>query len=110
MKLGGVAAIELSAAKLLMSQAQPPMPGMQSPASAAPETSKADFTLRIAPVTVELTPTRIISTIGYNGTSPGPVLRMKEGKQVTVDVINDTDTPEFVPWPGLFIPPAVDGT
>jgi len=60
MKFGGVAAIELGAARLLMSQAQP---GMQS-AAASQETSKADFTLRIAPVTVELTPTRIISTIG----------------------------------------------
>lgn len=77
MKFGGIAAIELGAARLLMSQAQPAMPGM-APA-AAQEISKADFTLRIAPVTVELTPTRIISTIGYNGTAPGPVLRMKEG-------------------------------
>ncbi|MBZ5660635.1 MAG: multicopper oxidase domain-containing protein [Acidobacteriia bacterium] len=107
-KFGGVAAIELGAARLLMSQAQPAMPGMQ--ASAAPqETSKADITLRIAPVTVELTPTRILSTIGYNGTSPGPILRMQEGKQVTVDVFNDTDTPELVHWHGLFIPSEVDG-
>jgi FtsP/CotA-like multicopper oxidase with cupredoxin domain len=107
-KLGGVAAIELSAARLLMSQAQPSMPGMQ-PAGAAKEASKADFTLRIAPVTVELAPTRIISTIGYNGTSPGPILRMKEGKPVIVEVINDTDVPELVHWHGLFLPPGVDG-
>src|ERR1700722_1831179 len=111
MKFGGVAAIELGAARLLMSQARPGMPGMagmDSPAGPQ-EGSKADFTLRIAPVTVELTPTRIISTIGYNGTSPGPVLRMKEGKPVTVDVINETDVPELVHWHGLFIPPEVDG-
>ena len=109
MKFGGVAAIELSAAKLLMSKAQQPgMPGMQA-SSGAPENSKADFTLRIAPVTVELTPTRIISTIGYHGTSPGPILRMKEGKPVSVDVINDTDVPELVHWHGLSIPAEVDG-
>jgi FtsP/CotA-like multicopper oxidase with cupredoxin domain len=107
-KFGGVAVVELGAASLLASQAQQGMPGMQ-PAAAAQETSKADFTLRIAPVTVELTPTRILSTIGYNGTSPGPVLRMKEGKPVTVDVINETDVPELVHWHGLFIPPEVDG-
>ena len=107
-KFGGVAAIELGAARLLMSQAQPGMPGAQASA-AGPEASQADITLRIAPVTVELTPTRIVSTIGYNGTSPGPVLRMQEGKQVTVDVINDTDIPELVHWHGLFIPPEVDG-
>jgi len=107
-KFGGAAAIELSAASMLMSQAQQGMPGMQASAP-APEGAKADFTLRIAPVTVQLTPSRIISTIGYNGTSPGPLLRMKEGKQVTVDVINDTDVPELVHWHGLFIPGDVDG-
>src|ERR1700682_6016144 len=104
-KFGGVAAIELGAARLLMSQMQP---GMQSNAQAT-DATKPDFTLRIAPVVVELTPTRTVSTIGYNGTSPGPLLRMREGKPVTVEVINDTDVPELVHWHGLFIPPEVDG-
>ena len=79
-----------------------------SPTSAPP--GKADLTLRIAPVTVELDRAHILSTTGYNGSAPGPVLRFKEGKPVTVDVINDTDTPEFVHWHGLLIPPEVDGT
>ena len=48
---------------------------------------------RIAPVTVELAGNRVISTIGYNGMSPGPVLKMKEGVPVTIDVINETDVP-----------------
>ena len=69
----------------------------------------ADITLRIAPVTVELAPDRILSTIGYNGTAPGPVIRMKEGKPVTVTVINETDTPELVHWHGFQIPSDVDG-
>jgi FtsP/CotA-like multicopper oxidase with cupredoxin domain len=107
-KFGGIAALELGAAKLLMSQAQSAMPGMRSN-PAGPETSPADFTLRIAPATVELTPNRIISTIGYNGTAPGPLLRMREGKPVTVDVMNETDVPELVHWHGLFIPAEVDG-
>ena len=107
-KLGGVAALELGAAKLLKSQAQPALSGAQAN-PAASENSKPDFTLRIAPVTVELTPTRIISTIGYNGTSPGPLLRMREGKPVAVDVLNDTDVPELVHWHGLLIPAEVDG-
>ena len=73
------------------------------------DTSKADYTLRIAPVTVELAPDHILSTIGYNDTSPGPVLRMREGKTVSVDVINDTDVPELVHWHGMLIPSDVDG-
>ena len=60
-------------------------------------------------MTVELAPDRVISTIGYNGTSPGPVLRMREGVPVTVDVVNDTDVPEQVHWHGLLIPAEVDG-
>src|SRR6202171_6729620 len=104
-KFGGVAAIELGAARLLMSQMQP---GMQSNAQAT-DAKNPDFTVRSAPVLVELTPTRTVSTIGYNGTSPGPLLRMREGKPVTVEVINDTDVPELVHWHGLFIPPEVDG-
>ncbi len=73
-------------------------------------TAKPDYTLRISPVAVELDRSRIISTIGYNGTAPGPILRMREGKPVTVEVINETDSPELVHWHGMLIPPDVDGT
>jgi FtsP/CotA-like multicopper oxidase with cupredoxin domain len=69
----------------------------------------ADITLRIAPVAVEIAPSHFISTIGYNGISPGPILRMREGKPVTVDVINDTDAAERVHWHGLFLPSEIDG-
>lgn len=70
---------------------------------------KADFTLRIGPVAVELAPKRITRTIGYNGSSPGPVLRMKEGAPVTIDVFNDTADSELVHWHGLHIPSLSDG-
>ena len=82
---------------------------MQMGAGAPAETTKADYTLRIAPVTVELSPDHILSTTGYNDSSPGPVLRMREGKTVSVDVINDTDVPELVHWHGMLIPSEVDG-
>lgn len=69
----------------------------------------ADLTLRIGPVLVDVAEDRTISTIGYNGGSPGPLIRLKEGKPVAVEIINDTDTPEFVHWHGQLIPAAVDG-
>src|SRR6202163_2721160 len=72
------------------------------------DAAKTDFTLQIAPITVELAPNRIISTIGYNGASPGPRLRMKEGVPVTVNVVNNTDVPEFVHFHGLLIRSDVD--
>jgi len=75
-----------------------------------PPAGKADFTLRIGPVGVELAPRKVTKTIGYNGTSPGPLLRMKEGQPVTIDVFNDTGDPEIVHWHGFHIPSNVDGS
>jgi FtsP/CotA-like multicopper oxidase with cupredoxin domain len=78
-------------------------------AQVAPENPKADITLRISPVEMEIAPRRTIKTIGYNGSVPGPVLRVRQGQPVTVDVHNETATPEVVHWHGLFIPSEVDG-
>ena len=80
------------------------------PGTTAVPTGGVDVNLRIAPVTVELSRTHILSTIGYNGSAPAPLLRLKEGKPLTVNVVNDTDSPELVHWHGMLIPPDVDGT
>jgi FtsP/CotA-like multicopper oxidase with cupredoxin domain len=72
--------------------------------------AKSDFAIRIAPVRLELAPGNVIETVGYNGVAPGPILRMREGKRVTVDVRNDTDVPELVHWHGQFVPSDVDGS
>jgi FtsP/CotA-like multicopper oxidase with cupredoxin domain len=82
-----------------------PARGLQTVSSDA----KPDFTIRIAPVSIEIAPKRTIKTTGYNGSVPGPVLRMDEGRPVTIDVHNDTSTPELVHWHGLFAPSEVDG-
>jgi FtsP/CotA-like multicopper oxidase with cupredoxin domain len=34
---------------------------------------------------------------------------MREGQRVAVEVVNDTDVPEYVHWHGLFVPSDVDG-
>ena len=70
----------------------------------------ADITLRISSVSLEIAPGKSIKTTGYNGSVPGPVLRVPEGKPVTVAVQNDTSVPELVHWHGLFIPSEVDGS
>jgi len=84
--------------------------GAMSPLNSVAAASKSDITLRIAPVRLELAPGTVIETVGYNGTAPGPVLRMREGRRVTIDVHNDTDVPELVHWHGQFVPPDVDGS
>jgi FtsP/CotA-like multicopper oxidase with cupredoxin domain len=68
------------------------------PAVSPSESAAADYTLHIEASPVEIAPKRIISITTYNGQFPGPLLRFKEGQQVTVDVFNDTDTPEQLHW------------
>ena len=69
----------------------------------------ANYTLHIKVAPVEIAPKRIISTTTYNGQFPGPLLRFKEGEQTTVDVYNETETPEQLHWHGQMVPVDVDG-
>ena len=79
----------------------------QEPAS--PMGDPADYTLTIAVKPIELAPNRILSTTTYNGQFPGPLLRLKEGQQVTIDIHNQTDRPEQLHWHGQFVSTDVDG-
>jgi FtsP/CotA-like multicopper oxidase with cupredoxin domain len=83
-----------------------PMGGAARP---QPGSGRADHTIRIRTGLIELGPDSTVSTTTYDGIFPGPLLRLTEGKRVTVDVFNDTDTPEQLHWHGQFLPPDVDG-
>ena len=74
-----------------------------------PETAPADYILRIASTPVEIAPKHIVSTIAYNGQFPGPLLRFKEGQAASVEVHNDTDSPEQLHWHGQMVPADLDG-
>jgi len=93
----------------------PGLPSSNAPTSnrtgvgAAQDSERADFDLRIARGLVELADDQIVSTTLYNGQFPGPLIRLKEGQRVVVDVHNDTDTPELVHWHGQWLPSDVDG-
>src|SRR6202166_4928499 len=69
----------------------------------------ADYPLTIATKPLEIAPKRILSTTTYNGQFPGPLLRFKEGQQVTVDIYNETDSPEQLHWHGQMVPTDIDG-
>ena len=47
--------------------------------------------------------------IGYNGASPGPVLRFKEGEDVTINVTNNLSESTSIHWHGLILPYQQDG-
>ncbi len=69
----------------------------------------ADITLRIGDITLELAPRRTVRTLAYNGQVPGPTLRARRGKPLTVDIWNDTREEDIVHWHGFHIPSDVDG-
>jgi FtsP/CotA-like multicopper oxidase with cupredoxin domain len=74
---------------------------------AAPNVS---YKLLIDLISLEIAPKTIIKTTAYNGSAPGPLLRMKEGERVTIEVTNRTNEAEIVHWHGLRIPSEVDGS
>jgi len=69
----------------------------------------SDYSLRIAPLRLELAPGKMIDTFAYNGTVPGPVLRLREGRQISIDIRNDTDIDDIIHWHGLYLPSVADG-
>jgi FtsP/CotA-like multicopper oxidase with cupredoxin domain len=71
--------------------------------------TSVDYTLHIRAAPIEIAQNRIISALTYNGQFPGPLLRFKEGRQVTIDIFNDTETPEQLHWHGQKVPVDVDG-
>ena len=58
---------------------------------------------------LELAPGKAIETFAYNGMGPGPVLRLREGRQVSIDIRNDTDVDDIIHWHGLYVPSEADG-
>jgi FtsP/CotA-like multicopper oxidase with cupredoxin domain len=98
----------LASSTLVSTLASRPGFSQQSDSMAQAEAA-ADYTIKIDASPVEIAPKHFISTTTYNGQFPGPLLRVKEGQQVTVVVFNDTDTPEQLHWHGQMVPVEVDG-
>jgi FtsP/CotA-like multicopper oxidase with cupredoxin domain len=64
----------------------------------------ADHSLTIKPCTIEISPGVNIKTIAYNGQVPGPLLRLRQGVPVTIDVANQTENAEIV-FTGMALQP-----
>jgi FtsP/CotA-like multicopper oxidase with cupredoxin domain len=82
------------------------MPGSAAPVAGIPS---PDFKLEIAPYLFEASPKHRYQTVAYNGQVPGPLLRMKQGREITVEVHNKSADPEIVHFHGLFLPSEIDG-
>jgi FtsP/CotA-like multicopper oxidase with cupredoxin domain len=85
------------------------MRAMQTPAASTPDQAAADYVLHIENSPIEIARNQIVSATTYNGQFPGPLLRFKEGREVTIEIHNDTDTPEQLHWHGQKVAVNVDG-
>ena len=73
-----------------------------------PTVSGSDITLRIARQTMIIDGHRS-AAIGVNGTVPAPLIRLREGQTVRLNVINELDEDSSIHWHGLLVPPQHDG-
>ena len=99
--LGGTAAL----ASYFPAWAQPVSSGLTTP---LPTVSGNDITLRIARQTMMIDG-RASRAIGINGTVPAPLIRLREGQTVRLNVINELDVDSSIHWHGLLVPPQFDG-
>jgi CopA family copper-resistance protein len=77
-------------------------------ADTLPMVSGEAITLRIARETMRIDgrPSR---AIGINGSAPGPLIRLREGQDVAIRVVNALDTDTSLHWHGLLVPFQYDG-
>jgi len=101
--LGGGTAAAL--ASWFPAWAQPVSPGI---ASTLPTVSGSDITLRIARQTMRVDG-KVSRAIGINGTVPAPLVRLTEGQQARLTVVNDLDEDSSIHWHGLILPFHMDG-
>ena len=66
------------------------------------------FDLRIGPVAKRLGEATV-RMLGYNGSIPGPTLKVQQGSEVVVHVINEGDLEATVHWHGLRLDNKYDG-
>jgi FtsP/CotA-like multicopper oxidase with cupredoxin domain len=71
--------------------------------------NNAEFRLEIGPVRKRLGD-HTVRMLGYNGSIPGPTLRVPEGSEIQVDVHNEGDLDATVHWHGLRLENSSDGT
>ena len=67
-----------------------------------------DLHLRIRPVAKPLGDTTV-RMLGYNGSIPGPTLKVRQGSEVIVHVTNEGDLDTTVHWHGLRLENKYDG-
>ncbi len=68
-----------------------------------------EFTLRARAADWDVGAGRAVRALTYDGSVPGPVLRVKEGDLVRVTLVNELQEPTTIHWHGIPLPFAMDG-
>lgn len=98
--LGGGAAL----GSLLPAWARGAIASPSSPAILSGEDIK--LTIGHTPISIDGKPAHAVT---INGTTPGPLLRLKEGQRLRVSVTNTLDEDTSIHWHGLLVPSHMDG-
>ena len=101
----GLAGSGLALATAMPGWAQTNARGITTP---LPEVSGQDITLRVAHQML-MVDGRPSHATGVNGTVPGPLIRLREGQNVRIHVINELDEDTSIHWHGLILPFQMDG-
>lgn len=68
-----------------------------------------DYTLTSTPLKFSPAPGVDFAGLAYNGTIPGPVLRIKHGQRLRAKFVNNSGEPATVHWHGMILPNKMDG-
>ncbi len=80
-----------------------------APVPLAASAAVREFTLVAREADLELAPGTTVRAWTYNGTVPGPELRVTEGDQVRITLRNELPVPTSAHWHGIDVPIAMDG-
>ena len=67
------------------------------------------YRLAAMPMRYSPAPGVVVDAVGYNGSIPGPVLRVVHGQRVHVEYVNQSPIQTTVHWHGMVLPNAMDG-
>lgn len=65
--------------------------------------------LEARPGAASFTPEASTRILGYDGATPGPVLRLRKGDELKIRLVNKLDSPTSIHWRGVRGPNAFDG-
>lgn len=96
------------AAALLDGMLPPWASPLAAQSSSSPQLSGSVIDLTISEIPIRVGNRKAKAT-AINGTVPGPLIRLREGQDVTINVTNKLKVDTSIHWHGVLVPPEMDG-